>query len=226
MSDNIDTIKIKKGWSEVTIGEFKAIIDLKNREINEDFTEDDLSIAILEILSNKDSEYFYNIPYKALLSLYDQLDWISSTKIQPEFKTKLKVAEKTYYTHLDLAKLTAAQYIDYQNCLKEDPDNISRICAIFLIPKDKSYEEDYNHLELVDIFDRHLGVQEAQGIGFFFLLVLKSYTKAILSSSIRKLKKQIRKLKRVNQPETLKKTLLLERLIRELEDLKSSGLGK
>ena len=81
----------------------------------------------------------------------------------------------------DIPSITTAQYVDYQNYMKEEHIDLQKVISVFLIPEGHNYNDGYNMKEVIaDIDDMRF--VDAQALGFFiqkqsglFIIVLKDY---------------------------------------------------
>lgn len=163
---------------------------------NMDISDLDRSIEIYAILSdNRDEarEELLNMPVDNLGKELSKIQFIVN-----KYKSKIPETEYTidgnkYTVQLNLKSMTAAQYIDFQNFYKDYEHNIKYIFLCFLIPKGKKYGEDYDVMELADSLYDKIPVTIVTDIMIFFCRLLKGLTAATLISSIREMKKILKK---------------------------------
>lgn len=163
---------------------------------NVKMTDLDRSIEIYAILSdNKDEarDKLLNMPIDELGKELSKVQFIIN-----KYKSKIPDTEYTidgnkYTVQLNLKSMTAAQYIDFQNFYKDYEKNFKYIFLCFLIPKGKKYGEDYDVMELADSLYDKIPVTIVTDIMIFFCRLLKGLTAATLISSIREMKKILKK---------------------------------
>lgn len=216
-------IKIKTDWSEISVSEFNQLQNfLKTAE---DYDDISLMINILSIISDKDITHYENLPISALSALNQYTEFLN-TEVKADFKMDYIINNKKYTTVIDVKKITTAQYIDYNHYTKERPDDIASLLTVFLIPEgakvyggSKEDGTEYDPVALKDEFEQHCPITIAMGVSFFFTLLLESWTKAILASSVRKLKKQSKK-----EKNPVVKTELMK-AIREIQGFMENEVG-
>ena len=95
----------------------------------------------------------------------------------------------------DIAKMTTAQYIDYQNFLAmEDKEKyIANIVGCFFVPQGKKYNVGYDIDEVVDLIANNVSIQDALDICFFFTQKWLSSIKDSLRYMEWKTKRMMRK---------------------------------
>ena len=120
-----------------------------------------------------------------------------------------------YNSNCDITRVSVAQFIDYQNYLKEDEVRLEKLLSVFFMPDGcKDYNTGYDIIKVQeDLMD--LPIPVAQSIGFFlgrqfklFFLIFRYY-----------LIKQVKKLK---MEKTKKKEMIANIKKMDLWDLVSS----
>lgn len=182
-------------WEEVSLKKYEELMQFIIKE-NVKMTDLDRSIEIYAILSdNKDEarDKLLNMPIDELGKELSKVQFIIN-----KYKSKIPDTEYTidgnkYTVQLNLKSMTAAQYIDFQNFYKDYEKNFKYIFLCFLIPKGKKYGEDYDVMELADSLYDKIPVTIVTDIMIFFCRLLKGLTAATLISSIREMKKILKK---------------------------------
>lgn len=121
---------------------------------------------------------------------------------------------------LNASEMSTGQFIDYSNTLKDDPDNLSMLCAILFIPEGKTYGDGYDVLKNRDFIYNNFKLVDAIGINFFFLIQSKVYTDVTLEYLERKARKQLRK-----EKESIRVKSFRERMKRLKDHLIKNGPG-
>ena len=127
-----------------------------------------------------------------------------------KLKDKYRLGENWYILRINLKDFTVAQWIDFQNFLKNgsDTDNFANLLSVFFLPEGQTeYGENYNIEQVRQDINNYLLIADATSIASFFLRYQKGlliasllYTrKKVLKTSItkeqkRKVKRQFRKL--------------------------------
>lgn len=181
-------------WEEVSLKKYEELMQFIKENVK--MTDLDRSIEIYAILSdNKDEarDKLLNMPIDELGKELSKVQFIIN-----KYKSKIPDTEYTidgnkYTVQLNLKSMTAAQYIDFQNFYKDYEKNFKYIFLCFLIPKGKKYGEDYDVMELADSLYDKIPVTIVTDIMIFFCRLLKGLTAATLISSIREMKKILKK---------------------------------
>ena len=128
-----------------------------------------------------------------------------------KIKNEYKLGDNVYTLKKELKDVTVAQWIDWQNFLKDgggDTDNFPNLLSVFFFPKGETeYGENYDIEQVRSDINNNLSIAEAMSISSFFLtyrkislLLFLLYTKKqILKTPLTKeqkkeVKKEMRKL--------------------------------
>lgn len=135
------------------------------------------SIEIYSILSDdadKARDYLLNVPVGELSKELAKIKFVENS-YQPDVpEMEYSFNGKKYAVQYDVKKMTAAQYIDFQNLQKDAQNNFKYLFMCFLIPKGKKYGEDYDVLALADELYDIIPITVVSDIMFFFVQLLKS----------------------------------------------------
>ena len=141
--------------------------------------------AIREILSVEDEwtalnliDCIYNIDSQALaineLKKYD-ISFLNQPIPEVKLQKYYTINGVKYNSNFDLTKVTVAQFIDYQNYLKEDEVRLEKLLSVFFMPDGyKDYNSGYDIIKVQeDLLE--LPIDIAQSIGFFFARQLRVF---------------------------------------------------
>ena len=103
---------------------------------------------------------------------------------------------------MNFHKLTTAQYIDFQSYSKDS--DYSKMLSVFLVPKGKKYGEGYDALEVINDVST-MPVGEVLGLMGFFIILYRSWSRALLKYSSRILRKAAKREKNQELMETVTK---------------------
>lgn len=208
-------IKIKKSWSEVSIKDYQKIESITHRELDSDLEKD---IAILAVLAGIDENDIYGMPMVDLRGLLDEISWIAKPYDFPkEWKTnKLKIDGEEYIINPNINTFTVAQYADFQVFYDKKEEHMGRFLSIFIIPRGKKYNEGYDPTVLAERLEEVLSINDWNRICFFFLVAWTLSIAVSLRSSIKELKKRMKKEK---DPGKLAK---MEKMMEELQTAKKT----
>lgn len=146
-------------WSDISLRQMAKLKACKN---NKELVETIFDIKDIDMLSLLD----FNKYIKAIEPLTK-----SPIPTIPDFD---KI--KDYQICTDFSKFTVAQYIDYQNC---DKDNFVDLCKVILVPKGKKYGT-YDCDKLAETLKDSIDVQTAVNIVSFFQNASLIYSKNLL----------------------------------------------
>lgn len=135
-------------WSEISLGNFQKIIELKNETdgIN-------TLVKIISTLSGIDEEVLNDLPYTEFIRLSDACEFVfTECKEEPKFEFTLNGVK--YKMMDDITKIKTAEYIDLDTLLRDKENTIGNlhvIMAILYRPKNKNGEiEKYDSKTLLE----------------------------------------------------------------------------
>ena len=191
-------------WTDVSLRQYN---DIKQIFLEPNYSEEDRIILLINILFGVDA---LKLKTSELNSYVSQLNFLNTTPPKMKIRSTYKLGENTYILKKDLKDFTVAQWIDFQNFLKNgsETDNFPNLLSVFFFPEGQTeYAEGYDIEQVRNDINNHLSIPDATSIASFFLtyqkaLLIRSllYTrKKVLKTSItreqkRKVKKQFRKL--------------------------------
>lgn len=151
-------------WSNIKLKDFYTIREILS--VEDDWT----ALNLIDFLYGVDSQ---SLPIREL-SKFD----VSFLKEEiPEVKLQkyYTINGTKYNSNFDLTKVTVAQFIDYQNYLKEDEVRLEKLLSVFFMPDGyKDYNSGYDIIKVQeDLLE--LPIDIAQSIGFFFARQLRVF---------------------------------------------------
>lgn len=170
-------LTIKTSWDAVTLAEFEQIDQILHADIPADYK----AVNLLSVLSGVEVGFFENLPLNQFIRLTSYLDFISTPLPEVKVQDSYVINGRKYIVSADIPSITTAQYVDYQNYMKEEHVDLPKVISVFMIPEGHSYNDGYNIKEVyADIND--MKFVDAQALGFFiqkqsglFIIVLKDY---------------------------------------------------
>ena len=192
-------------WNDISIKQYN---DIKNLYLDPDLADEDRLILQINILYNVDA---LKLKTTELHKYVNDMKFLGSKIPKMKLKKEYQLGNNTYTLKKDLRDVRVAQWIDFQNFLKDgggDSDNYANLLSVFFFPKGETeYGENYDIEEVRQDINNHLSIAEALSISSFFLLYRKMslllsliYTKRqILKTPLtkeqkKKMKKEFRKL--------------------------------
>ena len=182
-------------WTDISIKQYNEIKDLY---LDTDLSDEDRLILQINILFGVDA---LKLKTNELHKYINEMKFLGSKIPKMKIKKEYQLGNNTYILKKDLRDVRVAQWIDWQNFLKDgsDTDNFPNLLSIFFFPKGETeYGENYDIEEVRQDINNHLSIAEAMSISSFFLLYRKTslllfllYTKKqILKTPLTKEKKK------------------------------------
>lgn len=210
-------------WEEVSLKKFQALNTFIMSDVK--MTDLDRSIEIYSLLTDNPDEArdaLLNMTVDQLSAELSKIHFIVNKYKSKVPETEYDIDGNKYTVQLNLRNMTAAQYIDFQNFYKDYKKNQKYIFLCFLIPKGKKYNEGYDVMELADELYDKIPITIVTDIMVFFCKLLESLTIATLISSMREMKKLMKK-----EKDPVKKHQLRKRIVqaRQTLNLVKNGTG-
>lgn len=207
-------------YKELTINQYLGLKDLMAGENGDDLS---AQVRLVAYLDHKTEEEVMDMPLPDYHKLVQKTSFLM-TLPEPSKKAPgaIKVGEYKLKAVADVASMSTAQYIDFENLLQM-PDRekqLASIVACFYVPVGKKYNSGYDLDEVTKLIGDNVSVQDAMDVCFFFQ---KRYMTSIVDS-LRYLEFRTRRMMRKEKDETMKATLK-EALtkIRQYRDLLEGG---
>lgn len=174
----------------------------------------DMNLAMVSVLSDIPMEDITNMEVNKLQEFINNLKFIETPYKPKTPETTYNIGNKEYKVFFNVNKMTASQYIDFQNFYKQYDDFMPNLAACFLLPNGKKYGEDYDPIDEAEFLNTHLTIDIFSDIMFFFVNLLQVSTLSTLHSSEREMKKRLRKTRdKLERRKLLKSLIQTRRLI-------------
>ena len=173
-------------WTDVSL---KKYIEIKDLYLDPEFSDEDRIILLINILFGVDA---LKLKTTELNKYIEQMKFLGEKVPKMKIREKYKLGENWYILRRNLKDFTLAQWIDFQNFLKNgsDTDNYANLLSVFFIPEDEEeYGENYNVEQVRQDINNFLSIADANSIAGFFL----TYQKALLIRSLLSTKRKILK---------------------------------
>ena len=157
-------------WTELSLKKYNEIKDLY---LDTDLSDEDRLILQINILFGVDA---LKLKTSELHKYVNDMKFLGSKIPKMKLKKEYQLGNNTYTLKKDLRDLRVAQWIDFQNFLKDgsDTDNYANLLSVFFFPKDvNEYGENYDIEQVRQDINNHLSIAEAMSISSFFLLYRK-----------------------------------------------------
>ena len=173
-------------WTDVSLKQYN---DLKQICLEPNYSDEDRIILLINILFGVDT---LKLKTSELNGYVNQLKFLSTNPPKMKIREKYKLGENWYILRRNLKDFTVAQWIDFQNFLKNgsDTDNFANLLSVFFLPEGQTeYGENYDVEQVRQDINNHLSISDANSIAGFFL----TYQKALLIRSLLYTKRKILK---------------------------------
>lgn len=168
-----------KDWKDITLKQYYTIKELL--EEPDEYT----TYNIIDLLYSVDS---VNLPLTELKKYSGSLEFLNKEVPVVNIKAQYKINGVTYNSNFNLAQVTAAQFIDYQNYI--GTEHFEDYLSVFFIPEGHKYNDGYD-IEQVKKDLLELDFPTVKSVAFFFTIFLAKLQNSFLSY----LKKDLRKMK-------------------------------
>lgn len=176
-------------WSDITLKKYYEIQNILS--VEDDWT----MLNLIDCIYGVDSQ---SLPIYKLkeFNISFMKEPIPEVKLEKQYTLNGTV----YNSNCDITKVTVAQFIDYQNYLKENEVRLEKLLSVFFMPEgSKDYNTDYDIIKVQeDLLE--LPIDVAQSIGFFFgkqlhlFMILFPYS---LINQVEKMKMEKKKKKKI-----------------------------
>lgn len=185
-------------WSKLTVGKYQEVkaITTSGRDVTEVNTE------LLSVLTDIDVDDLLDMPLIRYNNLLQCTGFLYDDMPKRMVATKYVLGGITFDVMLNIEKMTAAQFIDYQTYVKDIENNLVPLLSIFLIPKGCKYNNGYDMIEIQNIIKDNLCIVDASALAAFFL----EWYNGLLTATVRSLTKRMKKMmKKETNQETIEK---------------------
>lgn len=190
----MEKIEIKNSWNQVTVNEFIQLEQLLQADIPESYR----TSHVVALLTGKSLDEIESLTAVAYTALARQLSFISEEPKYNELKDEYIINGHKYILKADLTQISTAQYIDYQNYMKEEEKDVTKLLSCWLIPDGKEYGDGYDMKTVIEDMGE-LPLQDSLAICFFFRMQLGAYiliSKDYLKKNLKTLAKTEKRIKK------------------------------
>lgn len=172
-------------WTDVSLKQYN---DIKQIFLEPDYSEEDRIILLINILFGVDA---LKLKTTELNKYIEQMKFLNSTPPKMKLKDKYRLGENRYILRRNLKDFTVAQWIDFQNFLKNgsDTDNFANLLSVFFIPEGETEYGEYDVESVRNDINNFLSIADANSIASFFL----RYQKGLLIASLLFTRKKVLK---------------------------------
>ena len=155
-------------WTDISINQYNNI---KNLYLDTELSDEDRLILQIRILFDVDP---LKLKTSELHKYVNEMKFLGEKVPKMKLKKEYQLGNNVYVLKKDLRNLTVAQWLDFQNFLKDgggDTDNYANLLSVFFFPKgEDEYGDGYDIEQVRQDINNHLSIAEASSISSFFLL--------------------------------------------------------
>lgn len=172
-------------WNEVSVGMFSEIRAAYN-DIN--MSEEDRAIGLVALLTGEDPLTMELSDFRQILM---NLSFVNEEVKPAEVKKVYILNGKNYTLQKAINHVSTAQYIDFNNYIKEGEidEKYADIISVFLIPEGMKYNDGYDIEEVKADINKHMSITDALGIFSYFFHFFVRFVQISQEYTSRRLKK-------------------------------------
>ena len=176
-------------WTKVTVGKYQEIKSI----INSGAVPEVVNTELISCLTDLDVEEVLDMPLMRFNNFLQCTGFLYEDMPKRIVATKYVLGGSHFNVMLNIEEMTAAQFIDYQNYIKDIDKNIVQLLSIFLIPKGHKYNDGYDMVEVQKEIRDNLCIIDASALAAFFLEWYNGLLTATVRCLIKKMKKMMKK---------------------------------
>lgn len=181
-------------YKDLPLGKWEEIYKLRDEEDNE-LTQ----IKLLSILSDMTENEILDLPLNEFKSLNNLSAFLLEPPQKKQVETEYLLGENIYEVISNPNDLIVSQFIDYQTFVKDVDKYLVELIGVFLIPKGKKYNTDYDIRDAHDDIRKYLYIEDAVSLSSFFLLLSQSWLKTMETYLIKKMRKMMKQQKKMQK---------------------------
>ena len=187
IDDKATEFKLPTSWDEVSVAQYSKLMLAIEKEGT---TEIELMIKSLEALVGIDGGILSRVPIKMLREAYKQLGELTSNMPSNELSRVVEIDGIEYGIIPDFNELTLGEFVDLDNYLQDNYNNLNKIFAVLyrpVIERDgNSYNiEPYSLKNISDrreLFNNRLSIDTVYGALVFFCSIGSKHIESTLYS--------------------------------------------
>jgi hypothetical protein len=194
-------VQIIDNYDRLSVGKYQQLAAID--------TGDDIerSVQTLEILTGLGRDDLLSLPVDGYTELTRHAQFLNSAPaLRPSVSSFIAKDGTELRVQSDPSKMTAGQYIDYQQLIGEAGDHIVEVLSVFLIPKGKRYMDGYDIGDVQRIIRDEMPVSVAMGMLGSFLYRLGRSLRASLTFSAWKIRQAAKREEDKEKAEKMKAT--------------------
>ena len=153
-------------WTDISLNKYNEVKDVF---LIPEYSDEDRLILEIKILFGVDA---LKLKKSELHKYIKELSFLGEKVPKMKVKNEYNLGGNIYTLKKDLKDITVAQWLDFQNFLKEggDTENYAKLLSVFFFPKgEDEYAEGYDIEQVREDIGRFLNIADATSISSFFL---------------------------------------------------------
>lgn len=163
---------LKRDWTNITLNDWYNIQDILS--VQDDYTTFNL-LDYLYNINSSDMSLSEVSKYSNSLSFLNDAADFENFVCEDEYT----INGTTYEGFVDITNISVAQFIDYQNYIKEQPVKFEKVMSIFIVPKGHTYNDGYD-MKSVQNDLLELPFRVCQKVAFFLVKQLQTFVQITL----------------------------------------------
>lgn len=184
-----DKITIKNSWESLSIGEFSEMDQILRADIPEHYK----TVNLVSVLTGLSVNEVENLPITVFQKLARETQFITQAPPSVTHKDEYELNGRKYVVKADLTQITTAQYIDYQEYMKE-PNNYIKMMSVWLIPEGHKYGDGYDVNQVISDIET-MNFLDFKSLAFFFRMQFATLILLMADCSVKKEKKMSKDMK-------------------------------
>ena len=187
IDDMATEFKLPTSWDEVSVAQYSKLMLAIEKEGT---TEIELMIKSLEALVGIDGGILTKVPIKMLREAYKQLGELTSNMPSNELSRVVEIDGIEYGIIPDFNELTLGEFVDLDNYLQDNYNNLNKIFAVLYRPVIERDGNNYNiepySLKNIsdrrELFNNRLSIDTVYGALVFFCSIGSKHIESTLYS--------------------------------------------
>ena len=187
IDDKATEFKLPTSWDEVSVAQYSKLMLAIEKEGT---TEIELMIKSLEALVGIDGGILSKVPIKMLREAYKQLGELTSNMPSNELSRVVEIDGIEYGIIPDFNELTLGEFVDLDNYLQDNYNNLNKIFAVLYRPVIERDGNNYNiepySLKNIsdrrELFNNRLSIDTVYGALVFFCSIGSKHIESTLYS--------------------------------------------
>ena len=183
-------------WGDMTIQQFVELNQILTADIPDTYR----AVNLVSVLTNISVDELEGYPITLFSRLNSRLEFLNTPIPKVKHQNEYVLNGRKYILDADISAISTAQYIDYQEYIKEN--NPIQIMSLWLIPEGHKYNDGYS-IEKVMLDIQDMKMLDVQAVAFFLQHQFATYILILADYSKKEMKKMKMKKKDIQRLQTL-----------------------